>query len=62
VRNVGYRFVPVKSGAAEAEASLGAGRGPADGPGVLADGDDRTRLTPADRLGPPVASVAHVDA
>jgi DNA-binding response OmpR family regulator len=62
VRNVGYRFVPVKSGAAEADASVGAGGSSDHDPGVLADGDDPARLTRADGLGPPVASVAHVDA
>jgi DNA-binding response OmpR family regulator len=62
VRNVGYRFVPVKSGAAEAEDSLGATGGSGDGPGVLA-ATGRARLTRADGIGPAVhSSVAHVDA
>ncbi len=63
VRNVGYRFVPVKSGAAGAEDDAGAADGSDDGPGVLAAEDGRTRLTRTDGIGPSVHSaVAHVDA
>jgi DNA-binding response OmpR family regulator len=63
VRNVGYRFVPVKSDASGTEDSVGAAGGSGDGPGVLAADDGRTRLTGADRIAPAVhSSVAHVDA
>jgi DNA-binding response OmpR family regulator len=58
VRNVGYRFVPVKSGAAEAEDGVGTA---GDGSDALA-ADDEARLTPADGIGPAAhSSVAHVD-
>jgi DNA-binding response OmpR family regulator len=60
VRNVGYRFVPVKSGAAGGEDGAGAPEGLAEDPGVLAG---RTRLARADGIGQEVhSSVAHVDA
>jgi DNA-binding response OmpR family regulator len=63
VRNVGYRFVPVKSGAAEVGDSVGAAGDSGDGPGVLAADDNHAGLTRADEIGPAVhSSVAHVDA
>jgi DNA-binding response OmpR family regulator len=63
VRNVGYRFVPVRSGAAEAEDSVGAAGDSGDGPDALAADDNRALLARADRIGPAVQpSVAHVDA
>jgi DNA-binding winged helix-turn-helix (wHTH) protein len=62
VRNVGYRFVPVKSGAAGAEDGAGAG-GLGDDPGELAADDGRTALAEVDRIGPAMqSSVAHADA
>jgi DNA-binding response OmpR family regulator len=63
VRNVGYRFVPVKSGAAAAETMAGGAGDEADSPDVLADEDgpaDRIRTA---KIGPPVQpSVAHAEA
>jgi DNA-binding response OmpR family regulator len=64
VRNVGYRFVPVKSGATEAEDSVGIAGHSGDGAGALAAAvDDDGRAPRADRIGPALrSSVAHVDA
>jgi DNA-binding response OmpR family regulator len=66
VRNVGYRFVPVKSGAADAD-DIGGGADSADGssgaPGLLTADDGRAQLTRAEPIGPAVhPSVAHADA
>ena len=63
VRNVGYRFVPVKSGAAEAGGSVDIAGDSGDGGGALAADDAGARMTRADGIGPAVhSSVAHVDA
>jgi DNA-binding response OmpR family regulator len=62
VRNVGYRFVPVKSGAGGPEDGAGSG-GSGDDPGVLAADDGRTALARADGIGQAMqSSVARVDA
>jgi DNA-binding response OmpR family regulator len=63
VRNVGYRFVPVKSGAAAAETMAGGAADEADSPDVLADEDGPADLIRAASIGPPVQpSVAHAEA
>jgi DNA-binding response OmpR family regulator len=62
VRNVGYRFVPVKSGAAEAEAVTGGTGDEADSPDELAD-DGHADLIRAAAIGQAVQpSVAHAEA
>jgi DNA-binding response OmpR family regulator len=61
VRNVGYRFVPVKSGAG-AETQAGGAGDEAAGPDVLAE-DDAADLIRAAPIGRPVQpSVAHAEA
>jgi DNA-binding winged helix-turn-helix (wHTH) protein len=61
VRNVGYRFVPVKPGAAEAEAMAGPGDS-GGSPGVPAGDDRPPPLALATAIGPAVQpSVAHAE-
>jgi DNA-binding response OmpR family regulator len=62
VRNVGYRFVPVKSGAAASDTEADGAADRDDCSGALADGDHRDQLTQA-AIGPAAqSSVAHADA
>ncbi|MGH3300785.1 MAG: winged helix-turn-helix transcriptional regulator [Streptosporangiaceae bacterium] len=63
VRNVGYRFVPVKSGAASAETVAGGAGDEDDSPDVPADDDGPAPLIRTGRIGQAVhPSVAHAEA
>jgi DNA-binding winged helix-turn-helix (wHTH) protein len=63
VRNVGYRFVPVKSGASGADTTAGGTGNETDGPDVPADDIGPADLVRAARRGQPVQpSVAHAEA
>jgi DNA-binding response OmpR family regulator len=61
VRNVGYRFVPIKPGASGAGASAGE-TDDADGPDGLADDNGPAHLVRAAAVSQSVQSVAHAEA
>jgi DNA-binding response OmpR family regulator len=63
VRNVGYRFVPVKSGPADVDAVAGEADDDAAGPDVLAGDGAPAQLAGTAGIGPAVRpSVAHAEA